>query len=317
MAHNLEILKDGTASMFSGEGILPWHGLGTVVDGKATAAEALQLAHLDWEVEKQPMSFGPNNTSYPGLHAVVRVTDQKPLGHVGDDYHLFQNHEAFDFMDNVTDAGSGEAMYTSAGSLKGGKVIFLCAKIGDVFNVAGEDAHNMYLVMRNAHNGKQALSCGTTVIRAVCDNTVTLGLRTAKSKFTIRHKSTLEGKVQEAREALKLSFKYADAFEKEVEKLMQVQITKDQFHKIAEQIIPESKFQHEKDVQALMDTFEFESTINDTNAKGTGWGAYNAVTFFGDHKKKYHTPESRFLSLSDGFAEGIRDKAHGLILAAA
>lgn len=316
MAHDLEILEDGKASMFSGEGLVPWHGLGTVIPGLATAAEAIEYAHLDWEVIKEPISFGADHAAFPGMHATVRATDRKPLGVVGDDYNIFQNREALDFMDNLT--ASGEAKYTSAGSLAGGKKIFLCVKIGDTFTVAGEDAHNLYLILSNAHTGKESLTAGTTLIRAVCDNTVTMGLRTAISKWKIRHKSTLTGKVQEAREQLKLSFKYAEAFEAEVEKMMKVQVNTDQFNKLVEDLVTPSKFQHDKDVAALMDVFENETTVNDTSAKGTGWGAYNAITFWNDHRRKYLTDESRFKSaVAGGPGEQMRKQAHHRILAMA
>jgi phage/plasmid-like protein (TIGR03299 family) len=313
--HDIEILEDGTASMFSGEGIMPWHRLVEPVEGLLTAKEALKKAHLDWEVIKEPISFGADNQSFPGWHATVRKHDRKPLGIVSDGYHIFQNHEAFDFMDIVT--ATGEAKYTSAGSLAGGKKIFICVKIGDRFMVAGEDAHDLYGLMFNSFHGKESFTIATTAIRAVCANTVTLGLRTAKTKWTIRHKSSFEGKAQDARDTLKISFKYVEAFQKEVEKMMQIQIDKDKFNKIVEQIVPESKFQHDKDVAQLMDIFENETTVNDTNAKGTGWGAFNAITFFGDHRKRYVTDESRFKSItSEGYAEKMRNKAHGLILAA-
>lgn len=317
MGHQLEIKENGEASMFSGEGITPWHGLGKVKEGLATSAEAIEWAGLDWQVEKFPMYFGPDKVAYPGQHVLARTTDMKPFGTVSDIYQPFQNRDAFDFFDAVTDKGTGEAHYTAAGALKGGSVIFLTAQIGDTFNVCGEDAHKMFLLLTNAHNGKESLNAATTMVRGVCWNTVTLGLRSAKSKWTIPHKYDLKAKAAEAREALKLSFKYADAFEAEVEKMMKIQIEKDKFNKIVEQIVPESKTQHDRDVEILMDIFERETTVNDTNAKGTGWGAYNAVTFFVDHKKRYHTPESRFNSLIDGAGEKLRDKAHGMILAAA
>lgn len=316
--HGLEILENGKASMFSGENIMPWHGLVEPVEGLATAAEALAHASLDWQVEKRPMYFGEGDDKllFPDRFATVRVSDDRPLGIVSAGYHVFQNTEAFEFFDAVTDAGSGEAHYTSAGSLLGGQRVFLTAKIGDSFTVAGDDAHDLYLLITNSHDGTQAFTAAITTIRAVCQNTVTLGLKSAKTKWSIRHKSDLKGKVQEARDSLKMSYKYQDAFQDEVEKLLAVDINADQMKAIAESIVPPAKFQHDKAVTGIMEVFEFEKTVNDTGAKGTGWAAYNAVTYWADWERKYQTEDARFKSLvGAGFAETLRDKAHKKILA--
>lgn len=322
MSHELEILEDGTASMFSGEGLTPWHGLCTPIAGLATAKQALELAGLDWTVEKEPIFFGEHKWLFTGQFATVRSSDNKPLGVVSANYHIFNNAEAFEFLDQVADNGTGEARYTSAGSLFGGKRVFICMKIGDAFMVGDQDAHDMYLMITNSHDGTQALTASVTVIRAVCNNTVTMALKYAKSKWTLRHKTSLSGKVQEAREALNMSFKYADSFEEEIAKLMDIEVTKDQFHKIVEDIIPESKFQHDKDVAELMNVFETEKTVNMGGGEGTGWGAFNAVTFFADHVRDYRTEESRFKSIVGtggpvGFGEGLRKRAHSKILSLA
>lgn len=320
MAHELEIKADGTASMFSGEGLTPWHGLGTVVEGLKTSREALELAGLDWTVIKEPMKFGSDNTPFPGMYVTTRETDRKPLGTVTDGYHIFQNVEAFDFLDQLTDTDSAEAVYTSAGSLFGGKRVFLVMKIGDTFMVGEDDAHDMYLMVTNSHDGTQAFTASITTIRAVCNNTVTMALNSAKASWSLRHKTSLQGKVQDARETLQMTFKYADAFEKAVQEMIEVEITKDQFKKIAEQIVPESKFKHDKDVASLMNVFESEKTVLAGGGEGTGWGAFNAVTYFTDHVREYRTDDSRFKSLVDlggakGFANKLRNDAHKLILA--
>jgi phage/plasmid-like protein (TIGR03299 family) len=316
MAHQLEIRADGTASMFSGEGILPWHGLGKVVPGLLTAAEALQHAGLDWTVEKQPIFYGNDKRGFPGRYATVRITDQRPLGIVSEGYHVYQNVEAFDFFDAITGSGKNEAQYTAAGSLFGGQRVFLTAKIGDTFMVAGEDAHDVYLLITNSHDGTQAFTAAVVTIRAVCNNTVTMGLATAKTKWTLRHKSALSAKVQDARDSLKMTYKYVDAFENEVKKMLEVKVPDDQFLAIVEGIVPDSKFQHDKAVQGLMDVFENEPTVIDAPGAGTGWAAYNAITYWTDHVRAYRTDDSRFKSLLDqGFADTMRNKAHDRILA--
>lgn len=56
MAHCLRITEDGRAEMFSGRGINPWHGLGSVVDGMLKSLDAIQAAHLGWRVLQRAIS---------------------------------------------------------------------------------------------------------------------------------------------------------------------------------------------------------------------------------------------------------------------
>jgi phage/plasmid-like protein (TIGR03299 family) len=301
-------------TMFSGENLVPWHGIGTVIDGLATAADALKFAELDWTVEKQPLYFGSKKELFSGRHATVRVTDNHELGIVGDPYQVFQNTEAFEFFDNVVD--TGEAKYTSAGSLFGGKRVFMTAQVGDEFLVAGEDPHKTYLLITNSHDGSQAFTAALTHIRAVCNNTVTMALNGASHKWSLRHQTSLSGKVAEAREALQMTFKYHDAFELEVQKMMAIPFTEKKMLNLANTIVPEAKVQKKKTVESLMDIYKNEKTVVDAAGAGTAWAAFNTVTFFSDHVKKYHNDTSRFKSLADaGFGEKLRNKAHTRIMA--
>ena len=70
--HNLMILN-GQASMFYIDET-PWHGLGTRLNGPATAKEAIQAANLDWQVSKTPVFTTVNGQRLlvPDTFAVVR-----------------------------------------------------------------------------------------------------------------------------------------------------------------------------------------------------------------------------------------------------
>jgi len=323
MSHELELNADGTANMFSGEGLTPWHGLGTVIDGLATAEEALKLAGLDWEVEKvqATKTWDGKTVNIPGRFSNTRVTDGKDLGIVSDDYKVFQNRESFHFLNNLTDTGSGDAVYSTAGSLFGGSRTFLTLKIGETFKVAGDDAHDLYLMATNSHDGTQAFTVSVTPIRAVCNNTVTLGLKEAKTKWTIRHKMDLSGQAQNARDILKMSFAYEDSFQKMVEELMDIEVRKDQFHKIVDKIIPASPRQHDLTVEEIVEIWENEPTVSMGDRDYNAWEAFNALTFWTDHKE-YRTPESKFNSVigtgtGQGLAEGLRPKMQKALLALA
>src|SRR5687767_11869460 len=45
----------GRVALMSAGRVLPWHGLGVVVDKATTSAEAIRFASLDWRVAKVPM----------------------------------------------------------------------------------------------------------------------------------------------------------------------------------------------------------------------------------------------------------------------
>lgn len=321
MAHDLEI-ENGKAKMFSGEGITPWHGMGNIIDGLATAEEALELSGLNFSVEKQQLfTFDAegNKLKVKDRFATVRDTDNKHLGIVSKDYHVYQNDEAFAFLNRITDTGSGDAVFTTAGSLLGGSRSFMVLKLNDSFTVGDDDAHDLYLMCTNSHDGSQAFSVSATPIRAVCRNTVTLGLAQARSKWTMRHKMSLEYRAQDAREVLTLAFKYEDAFEEAVQQMMDIQISKDKMHAIADKIVPASKVQHDLTVDEIMNIWENEPTVAMGGGEGNGWGAFNAVTYFTDHKE-YRTPESRFNSIigngvGTGLGEKLRPAAQKAILA--
>ena len=72
--------------MFSGGNVVPWHGLGTVVAGLLTSAEAIKAAHLDWTVEKRNLTTSDGKLLKDWV-ATVRTDTNDPLGIVStDDY---------------------------------------------------------------------------------------------------------------------------------------------------------------------------------------------------------------------------------------
>lgn len=318
MSHDLEKKTDGSYSMmYNMETGVPWHGLGNPVHGVATAAEAIKAGGLDWGVEKRPV-FAKRGSSYieiPDRFEICRDSDEKTLGVVGKDYKPIQNNIAFEFFDNLVD--SGEAKYDTAGALSGGKRIWLAAQIGDDWEVAGQDSHRLFLALLSSHDGSKSLSAITTLVRIVCANTEQMAIHGAKSSWTMTHRSTLEGKVSEAREALKLSVKYKDAFEDEVRKMMQVQVTTDQFRAMMTDVLPAQPRQLPKNLDTLTTIFQESPTIKDAGIDGNGYGAYNAVTEWLTWHREVRSQEARMVNTIWGFGAQVRNKTRDRVLALA
>lgn len=164
----------------------PWHGLGVRVAEAPNSADALHLAGLDWEVRKEPI-YSADGSCIPGYKANIRDTDQKVLGVVTDRYKVIQNTEAFAF----TDALLGEGVrYETAGSLQGGRKIWLLAKLPQEYIMLG-DRISPYLVFSNTHDGSGSVKVAITPIRVVCNNTLNLALANAKRSFSMIHTGIL------------------------------------------------------------------------------------------------------------------------------
>ncbi len=86
-----------------------WHRLGTVLDRPATAKQAIQAEHLDWEVTKRPLFTGEaEHYRMPDYFAMVCEDDWSRkkatvLGIVGESYTPVQNREAFSLSDPIVD----------------------------------------------------------------------------------------------------------------------------------------------------------------------------------------------------------------------
>lgn len=112
----------------------PWHGLGRIIMDAPASREALELAGLDWQVESRNIYSG-TGPMIPGYRANVRSTDDAVLGVVSDRYRIVQNEEAFQFTDDLLGEG---VTYETAGSLQGGKKVWMLARLPRKYLIAGD-----------------------------------------------------------------------------------------------------------------------------------------------------------------------------------
>lgn len=258
-----------------------WHGKGEFTTEPLSAKDALVLAGLDWEVELEPLYVrtGELYVTVDGHFATVRDTDQAVLGLVGSKYRVILNREAFDFLDSV----AGQSLhYNSAGSLKSGRVVFLCAEIPSNIMIGGVDPVRLFLVMATSHDGSMATTVMVTPTRTECWNTLNIGLRNATGKWTIRHTEEALNKVAQARDALDLTFAYADAWETEMNQLINSAFTKAEFEGMVRDVFPgKSPGAFTPEQYALIGVLESSPTIADS-FRYTKWGALNAVREYDD-----------------------------------
>tara|TARA_B100000902_G_scaffold227942_1_gene216393 strand:- start:2275 stop:3237 length:963 start_codon:yes stop_codon:yes gene_type:complete len=312
-------------TMFSAN-VPAWHQLGVVTKGALTSAEAIKKAGLDWTVTLRPMvTFDPENgqagfIEVPDHYASVRDSDMSVLGVVGNRYVPIQNMECFDFMDTVVD--DSDAMYETAGSLHNGRIVWMLLNLNKSVQVDEDVTHN-YLLLTNSHDGSSSLKGLTTPIRVVCANTLRMALGDMRNSFSFRHTKNLQGKVAQARSILTQSYKYVDAFQLEMEKLLDTEVTNDRFREIMDTVlpIPEPTTENIKavtrvsnirgEITSLFNKPEFETQRN------TAWALINATSNYEQWKASIRGKTSRSEKLAQktllGIENPITNKVHQMV----
>jgi len=273
---------------------LAWHGLGTFVPEAVKSDEALVLAGLDWTVNLEPL-FTEDGIKLKEAKITRRSSDQKVLGVVGDRYTPIQNHELFDFADNLVEYG---ARYESAGSLMGGKNVFATMVIERPLVIEG-DAVIPYLVMASSHDGSMATKALLSPVRVVCMNTLRLAMKTSHRTFSIRHTSSAQKSIEEARRTLGLSFQYYDEFEEEVHALMAQSVTDKAFDSLIDAVWPIDMenlkgTRVEGKREAVKSILLADPTVQPW--RGTAWGALNAFNTW----EQWHSPVRQTKLTSNG-----------------
>jgi phage/plasmid-like protein (TIGR03299 family) len=288
MAHHIE----SNDYMASGNGIRPWHGLGSIVEGMMTAQDALREARLGWTARKHPITLAGTDRIIPDQYAVTRDDDNSVLGIVGSSYEILQNADAFNFFDTI--AERGDAIYETAGSLFGGRRIFITAKIPGLIQVgSGEDVTEKYILLSNSHDGTSAVSAKLVMTRVVCNNTLTAAMRESGRSISIRHSQLMHEKIRMATEMLGVANKRFIEMEQSFNEMLKVKMTEQDVKKYLMSVfdIQEPKTEDDrksKDARAVIQCLELHETGKGSEmTRGTLWGAMNAVTEWTSHHRTY------------------------------
>lgn len=325
MAHEIDMTTGKAAVFVTGEP--PWHRLGTVVKEAVTGSEALKLAHLDWTVEQWPIQAVKGVIRRPVTRnlANVRSDTHGVLGVVSERYRVFQNQEAFDFMDDLV--GEKLAMYETAGSLQGGRRVWLLVRIPKEYRAGRDDLIKPYLLLVNTHDGSGPLRMIPTTIRVVCQNTLNLALQgtSESSGEIIRHHQCLQDRVEAARQKLGIMVRRFDQFNDEMQVLSRRSVDMLWLANYFDALLPvptdmASQSRHEKIVQRWEENFDNpRNTL--PGIRGTAWGAFNAVSEWADHQRNFRgldqrmSDERRLNSIWFGSSDRIKQLAYSQALA--
>lgn len=304
--HNIDI-TEGAAS-FANARSDHWHQLGQSVGHAMTAREALDAAHLaNWNVRKMALHVQqepvidengvttPAPLAVPDYYATVRDNPINGrldvLGVVGAKYVPVANESSCDLLDALVDQ-SGGAHYETAGALKGGRETFVTLKLPNTMSFNGidgsTDTTEFYIAALNSHDGSSAFRLLVTPIRIVCANTQAIAISRARASFSIRHTAGARESISEARNALKLTWRYIEEFEAAVTALYDEAMDTEQMRDFANQLLKvddapsaaAAKNRRDK-ANGIVTLWTSSPTIRPIG--GTKYAALNAVTEYFDH----------------------------------
>lgn len=287
----------------------PWHGMGTRVDEAPSSKEAIELAGLNWDVIPCPV-FDDRHVQIQGYWANTRNTDNSVLGIVGSRYQIVQNVEAFDF----TDALIGEGLkYETAGSLRGGRQIWLLGKMPET-EILG-DKIEPYVCFTNTHDGSGAVRVCMTPIRVVCNNTLNVALSTAQRKWSTVHKGSVQAKLADARKTLGLMDIYLKRLAETADMLACSPFFEEDVMVALGNMLPlpkdATKRQRETNESIKDDIITCMFAPDLLAFQDTKWGFIQAVADYVDHsdpiRKTKNWQENRFASIVSGHP--LLDKA--------
>lgn len=293
MSHEINILAEGSESFVSAREHA-WHRLGRVVESAMTAQDAMDYAYLaGWNVRKTPMftiDEDGNQIEADNRFATIYTNPvtkaNQYLGVVGSHYTPIQNEEHISLLDALVDESG--AKFETAGSLKGGREVFVSMKLPHTMQIGGHDAVDQYIVAMNSHDGTSPLRFMVTPVRVVCANTLTAATNSAKTSFSVRHVGDAKFAMQDARDALQLTYKYFDEFEAAAQKMIKRELNDAQFEMMLSTLLkkdevetPRQEATVNKHMSAITELWKQSSTV--APVAQTRWGAYQAVTEYTDH----------------------------------
>jgi len=273
-----------------------------------TAEEVLANAGLDFEVKKAPSGYmNPQGdfVRHRGHTITYRADTGAALGSVSSSYEVFQNHDALKVFDRLV--GEGRAEYDRIGMIDGGRKMFASMKMPEGFTVAGWDDIDQYLYMITSHDGSTGVRYIPANVRVGCTNQFAYLDSMLKQAginprvLSSRHSRYIEGRIEQAIQALNVVDVLNEQFANTAGELMQVELDvagRTEFYIDAMGLKTDEKL-----VDKVENPFGLTTRGNNTLTRlqeledtalgfddgdiNSAWGAFNVISEYLDHAWVY------------------------------
>ena len=264
-----------------------WTRVGTDVSQQTSVEEILKQAHLDYTVIKEPV-YLHDGILVPSRIATVKKETREPIGLVSDRYEVYQNADAFKFLEEIPDIE-----FVRAGETYNG-MVYIIGKLPSLTIL--NDTFTPYVIFQTSHNGWFSLRATICPLRIVCQNQFAMSFKNMENTISIRHSSRIDSCIAEAQQLLKDTALYMQGFTNTAEELALLHITDTDRNKIIDAFFESTKAITDRQKEALD---EKKTRLNlcykdadNANFTGTAWGLVNAFTDYETHRERKQTDRS-------------------------
>lgn len=327
MAHMIEMTNGQADIAYANEA--PWHKLGQHLDAGQPIDVWAKAAGLAHSVHTASVMYHDDDgvlQMNADRNVLYRSDNKKPLGVVGNRYHVVQPATVLEFFDKLSQH-NGFALEV-AGALNGGKRIWALAKVSDGAPVIGEDVVKPYVLLATSYDGTMATTAMLTSVRVVCNNTLTMAANNGEAKISVPHRNQFN--IDDTRLDLGIAFNAFDKFMIDSRKLAKKHITDTFAQDFLKALLPAAvsvkteggvktvtpvPVEDTRGYKSIMELFQFEALgVGMSSASGTAWGLLQACTQFVDHSMGRNA-DTRMSSAWFGNGNSLKEKARDMLLA--
>ena len=327
--HELDFAKGKAAIAFRGD--VPWHGLGETIQPDDDLDTIQHKGGLDYSVKRSVVKFDRefldmNAPDRPATmletdasrHVLYRSDTGDALSVVSPKYQIVQPSDIINFYRDLTERHGFQIEVV--GGLKGGRKVWALANTHNAMQLRDNDKVNGYLLLATSYDGSMATQARFTSVRVVCNNTLSIAM-VGKPEVSIPHSAKFDA------DKVKLELGVGDAWlafdtqarAMERRPVTPVDVTRflldvyyglDTPEKIAEVKADKAKEPGmERFLTRMQDALFASPGAQLASARGTLWGALNAVTYDVDHKSPSRSSDGRLDKAWFGTGNAIKQRA--------
>lgn len=277
---------------FRGGAQTAWHKLGNEITFD-TAVENLAVCGLDWHAQvEQAFAYNSNLDRYSpidGAYSVNRYNASNnfmnAVSVVGGRFTVMQPAELAQFGDTICEASNGKAMLETGGCLDNGRKVWFLFKHNGVQQFQGDSsAFQNYFLLWTGLDGSTPTEILLTPTRVVCNNTLSLAVKGAQRKISVRHTQSGHTRLAEAVRVLGSADNYFNKFNELYNTLTNKAFTKPQFEMLVKLLMP-AKDENDVSTRTKNNRANLLAQWDTTPGAmpGTAAGAINAISYYEEH----------------------------------